>query len=606
MMDLYTLKLEEIKNDADQYAAFKSNISTVVKAGPGSGKTTVLTLKIMDLLNNKIKAPRGLACITYSNQAAKEFTERLKSFGYQQRQNVVLDTIHSFCIAEVIIPFAHLYDNDISLPLNIISKADRTKLFNDIIDELGIGKSTLKIEDMDKYRNQVISGDSLVKHEPNDSANMVAHLFEGRLRAMNKIDFIEIIKWATKLIQEKNYVRKCLEAKFPWILIDEYQDLGKPLHEMVLTLFSKTNIKIFAVGDPDQSIYGFQGAIPDYLLELYNNPNIMSVDLKTNYRSNQEIIDAASIALNLDDREYKAGTRIGEKAEFNFITCESEMNEQYEYVVNTIIPDCIANNIPLEEICVLVGTGNQIKSLSAVMGEANIPHYVAKHELLKSKIIIWLKECATWILDNSSIPFTDISDFWLNLLSNSQGTLTDEGRLFERKYFFSLLKESIEYQDNLHLWFIYLSENLKLGYMVGNSQKHQNEIEYILSFQEQIKSGEFQEFDLREFALFGKSKNQVTISTRHGSKGLEFEIVIILGMEEGNFPFYSTVAKPKELNEQRRIFFVSITRAKRVCYLLRSERITSQTKYGLRTFLKNPSMFWTELYEILESKVHYD
>lgn len=595
-MKIYALRLEQIKKDSDQYAAFKSNTSTVVKAGPGSGKTTVLTLKIMDLLSNKINAPRGLACITYSNEAAKEFTSRLKSFGYQKRPNVVLDTIHSFCITEVIIPFAHLYDMGITLPLNVITKIERAKLYDDIIDELGIG--SLKIVDMDKYRNQVIGGDSLVEHEPIVSAPEVASMFESRLRAMGKVDFIEIIKSAAKLIQEQEYVRKCLEAKFPWILIDEYQDLGKPLHEMILTLFHKTNIKVFAVGDPDQSIYGFQGAIPDYLLELYDSPSITSIDLKTNYRSNQEIIDTASIALNLDDREYRAGTRIGEKAEFNFITCESEMEEQYDYVVNTIIPDCIANKIPLEEICVLVGTGVQLKSLSEIMSGADIPYYVAKHELLKSKIVLWLKDCATWILDNSSLGFTDISDLWLNMLSNHKGTLSDRDKLFERKYFLTLLKESIKYQDNLHLWFKYLSESLELVHIVASSPKYKNEIENILSFQEQIKNGEFQEFDLNSFSQFGKSENQVTISTRHSSKGLEFEVVIILGMEEGNFPFYSTVAKPKELNEQRRIFYVCITRAKRVCYLLRSERMTTSTRRGLITFDKNPSMFWNEIYEI--------
>jgi DNA helicase II / ATP-dependent DNA helicase PcrA len=121
-MDFYSIKLEQIKRDPDQYAAFRSNMTTVVKAGPGSGKTTVLSLKIMHLLKEKIKEPRGLACITFSNEAAKEFTNRLKTFGYQKRQNVVLDTVHSFCISEVIVPFAHLYEAGISLPLNIIQK----------------------------------------------------------------------------------------------------------------------------------------------------------------------------------------------------------------------------------------------------------------------------------------------------------------------------------------------------------------------------------------------------------------------------------------------------------------------------------------------------
>ncbi|CAM3930421.1 ATP-dependent helicase [Bacillus wiedmannii] len=599
MIDLYSLKLEQIKKDPDQFAAFKSNMSTVVKAGPGSGKTTVLSLKIMHLLKEKVKPPRGLACITYSNEAAKEFTNRLKSFGYQKRKNVVLDTVHSFCISEVIIPFAHLYDVDISLPLSIISKNEKDKLFTAILNEHRIKKKDLKIEAMDKERNQLIGEQSSVETESNNSAREVATEYEKRLHNRKQVDFIEIIKCATKLITEQEYVRKCLEAKFPWILIDEYQDLGKPLHEMILTLFHKTNIKIFAVGDPDQSIYGFQGAIPDYLLELYDNPDIMSIDLKTNYRSNQDIIDAATIALNIDDREYKAGTRLKENADFHFITCEDEMDAQYEHVVSNIIPDCLAKNIPLEEICVLVSNGNQVKALSNVMNKANIPHYLAKQEFLKSKIIVWIKDCASWILDNSSISFTDISDFWINILSNKNGELSEENKLHEKKHFLSLLNQSIDYQHNLYLWFSYLLDKLNLKHIIADSQRYATENEHIVSFQHQITDGELKDYDLIKFSQVGKPENQVTISTRHSSKGLEFEVIIMLGMEEGIFPYYSTVRIPKELNEQRRIFFVCITRAKRVCYLLRSKRITIRPGW---TPTKGPSMFWKELYEAHKSK----
>lgn len=600
-MDLYTLKLEQIKKDQEQYAAFKSNSSTVVKAGPGSGKTTVISLKIIQLLREKILPPRGLACITYSNEAAKEFTNRLKSFGYQKRKNVVLDTVHSFCISEIIIPFAHLYATNISLPLNIISKDDKTNLFNKILEEHCINKKSFKIGVMDKLRTQLIDGDSLVEGESTEIAQKVAHEYENRLREKKQVDFIEIIKCATTLIKQQEYVRKCLEAKFPWILIDEYQDFGKPLHEMVLTLLKKTNIKIFAVGDPDQSIYGFQGALPDYLLELYDMNSIKSIDLKTNYRSNQEIIDAATIALNMDDREYKAGTRINEKAEFFFITCEEQMHEQYEYVVNEIIPDCLAKNIPLEEICVLVGNGNHVKELSKIMSDLNIPHYLTRHEFLKSKIILWIKDCASWTLNNSTVSFMDLSDYWINILTSQKEILSEDVKLLSKKHLLSTLATSKSYQNNLHLWFSYLIETLNLEEVIEKSVQYQPDIERITSFKHQIKDGDLKNFDIEKFSRIGKPEKQVTISTRHSSKGLEFEVVVMLGMEEGNFPFFSTVHIPKELNEQRRIFYVCLTRAKRVCYLLRSKRIESQTKYGLKNFSKKPSMFWEELTKSLKS-----
>ena len=328
-MDLYTEKLNQIKKDKDQLGAYNSDTSMVVIAGPGSGKTTVLTLKIMHLLINKIRRPRGLACITYNKEAVKEITDRLNGFGYKKRHNVFLGTVHSFCIAEVIAPYADLYDYDISLPLKIISEKEKKELFDEVISELKLGGASIKIEDMDKERSMNINGISLVQVESYDVALKVSLEFEKKLKKVDKTDFVGIVRYATLLIQTKPYVRKCLEAKFPWILIDEYQDLGKPLHEMILSLFSMTNIKIFAVGDPDQSIYSFNGAIPEFLIELKENPKLKTIQLTTNYRSNQEIVDASVHALQQKNRTYKAGTRVNESADFHFITCEQDIEQQY-------------------------------------------------------------------------------------------------------------------------------------------------------------------------------------------------------------------------------------------------------------------------------------
>ncbi|TKH03742.1 ATP-dependent helicase, partial [Peribacillus simplex] len=308
-MELYYNKLEQLQNDSDQLAAFSSNINTVVKAGPGSGKTTVLTLKIFKLLNEKIEPPRGLACITYSNEAAKEFTNRLSKMGYQKRNNVSLGTVHSFCISQIIMPFAHLFKDEFPLPIDIITESEKYKLFFKILEELGIDKWDVRFEQMESERSHSISGTSEVKIEKNHLAASVAIEYEKRLRELGKTDFIEIVKYSNLLVNREEYVRKCLEAKFPWVLIDEYQDFGKPLHELILSLLNRTTIKIFAVGDPDQSIYGFNGAHPSYFLELYDSKKVLPIDLNTNYRSNQDIIDVSSITLKIDDREYVAGSR---------------------------------------------------------------------------------------------------------------------------------------------------------------------------------------------------------------------------------------------------------------------------------------------------------
>jgi DNA helicase II / ATP-dependent DNA helicase PcrA len=596
MNSTYLEKLEQIKKDEDQLAAFNSNCSTVVKAGPGSGKTTVLTLKIMKLLNEKIKYPRGLACLTYNREAVKEFTNRLYELGYVKRSNVFLGTVHAFCIAEVISPFAHLYDYDIPMPLKIVSEKEKNKLFNDIVTQLNYDPEKIKVLDMDKERTLSIDGISSVTVEPYDIALKVAKEYEKRLHAMGMVDFIDIVKYATLLIQKEEYVRKCLEAKFPWILIDEYQDLGKPLHEMVLSLFYKTNIKIFAVGDPDQSIYGFNGAIPDYLTELYSSPNVKAIELKTNYRSHQDIINASVIGLNQQNRNYTSGKTFDKDAEFYFITCEEEMDDQYKEVAYQIIPDCQQKGIPLEEICVLVQSEKQAKSMGNFLDEVNISYYISKFDFKRSDTVIWLENCASWVTSKMNISFSSLFDFWIHLLQKHGQIISSEMSILERKKLYSILINSSCHSQSLSSWLKFLIENLNLYSILTDSDIYPDEVDNLKTLLKVSKEGSFKDYDITRFSNLGKPINQVTISTRHSSKGLEFEVVILLGMEKGNFPFYKNENNPEKLNEERRVFFVCISRAKRVCYLLRSRKYTRMTRNGLKTFYPKPSMFWEELY----------
>lgn len=374
-MSIYNRKIEEIRKDPYQYAAYTSKNSSVIIAGPGSGKTTVLTLKIMSLLQNDIPSPRGLACVTYSKAAAKEFSERLYSYGYIKRKNVFLGTVHSFCISEIIRPFAHLFNYGIPLPLKIISKQDKKLLFEKTLNFLNIAPNKLKIEEMDNQRTSSIGGVSKINVPIHDRARLVAKEFECRLYASGKLDYVSIVNYATLLIQNEKYVRDCLEAKFPWLLVDEYQDLGRPLHQMVLSILNLTKIKIFAVGDPNQSIYGFNGATPFYLMELFNDSISTPLKLLTNFRSNQDIIDASQLALpRASIQNYKAGNRINEQAEFKFITCNEGIEDQLQKVAQTIVPECIDYGVKLEEIGILVPSNTDATRLSEIFQANDIPY----------------------------------------------------------------------------------------------------------------------------------------------------------------------------------------------------------------------------------------
>lgn len=603
MNEYFKEKLIQLKNDANQLEAYLSNENTVVIAGPGSGKTTVLTLKIMRLLIEEILPPRGLACVTFSNEASKEFTERLFKLGYVKRKNVFLGTVHAFCIAEVILPFAHLYKYDIPLPFKLISERKKKSLFAKILNEMGIHNTVLRIEEMDKERTLNIKGISKVSVPSYDVALKVAKEYENRIHSAGLVDFIDIVGYATLLIQEQEYVRQCLSAKFSWMLIDEYQDLGRPLHELVLALFYKTDIKIFAVGDPDQSIYGFTGAIPDFLIELTKDKNIKVVKLSTNYRSNQDIIDASELVLNPEfKKEYIAGSRKCERADFQFITCEEGIGEQCAKVTEIILPECMHKGIPLEEICVLVGKNDELDELKHYFESAKLPFYVPKHRFKRTEVIKWLEKCSMWVDGNSQQSFDELYDFWFYLnQEHLEKILGNNNSIVLRRNFYNILSRSSEYKNDLRSWVFFILEELELLKLLNESQKHEDDFDNLKELLETLKEDLYENsYEILKFANIGKPVNQVTLTTRHSSKGLEFEVVVLLGMEEGNFPNYWAVSSgdTSKLAEEHRLCFVCVSRAKRSVFLLRSNFRTIPTKIGLWRKEYEPSRFW----EILSAK----
>ncbi|PJN59807.1 ATP-dependent DNA helicase PcrA [Paenibacillus sp. GM1FR] len=597
-MKNYHRKLAEIKKDPYQYSAFQSQNSTVVIAGPGSGKTTVLTLKIINLLQESIFEPRGLACVTYSKAAAKEFKDRLLSYGYKSRSNVFLGTVHSFCISEVIQPFAHLCNYPIPVPLKIISQRDKTRLFREVCNFLTISSDELSIEEMDRERSLDITGISRVHIPSYDLALKAAVEYEAQLHAQGKTDYHDIVKYATLIIQNEKYVRDCLESKFPWILIDEYQDMGKALHETILSILNTTKIKIFAVGDPNQSIYGFNGAIPHYLLELYDLPEMKSVKLLTNFRSNQGIIDAYQLALPRTSIEnYRAGSRFDEEAEFNFVVCSEGIKDQFEKVINSIIPHCIQKDIPLSEVCVLVGSNDHARRLGNLFQNSNIPYYINKRKDFEiTDIIKWLIECASWSIEFGNESFSKLYEFWSYIYMQHKGySIIDS--LADKKKFYDTLVQSAKLSTRLSNWLRWIDEQLSLTVLLSGSDVYPDEVDNLDVLIDLATNGEFKDFSVAGFVQILKPQNQVTISTRHSSKGLEFEVVILLGLEEESFPSYRSIqsSDPNKMEEEFRVFFVCISRAKRACFLVRS--LTQRNQWG-RVFPKEPSRFWTMLHDV--------
>lgn len=593
----YLGKLSRLEKDEYQKAAFESQNNTVVLAGPGSGKTTVLTLKVMHLLNGVISEPRGLACLTYSREAAREFTERLKELGLVREKNIFLGTVHSFCLVEILGKFSDVYSLNIPIPIKIISEKRKVSLFEKAKHNVGCKDRSLKIERMNCARMLSIDGVSNVSIDRDAEAELIADEYEKLLFQAGYIDYETIIIESTKLLQEKPYVRECISAKYPWLLIDEYQDLGRPLHEMVLSLIDHTNIKFFAVGDPDQSIYGFQGAVPDYLRELAERADVQKIVLRNNYRSNQDIIDGSELVLD-QQRGYVAKTRESENAVYKFIEVNEGFENQIQYFVKNIVPRLVEAKIPYEEIAVLVGNNAECNSIAMSCQKENIPCYIVKHKFNRSDFVKWVEDCASWIEGNADILFSEIGDFWISLISdNGSQYMTADENLIIREQLYNVLMQSKIYEKSLTEWFVFLRDALRFDYYLDHNIFFQDEKDNIDNLVKEMSGTEYSEYGIDKFCKIGKPENQIVISTRHSSKGLEFEAVIMMGMEEDHFPNYYAKNNNRMLKETNRLCFVCVSRAKRICILMRSNYYTITKKNGELWKKKYyPSRYWTQLY----------
>lgn len=587
-------KLQEISEDDMQFAAYKAVNNTVVIAGPGSGKTTVLTLKVMQLLAEMIYPPRGLACLTYSTEAVREFKSRLVKLGLEKRKNVFLGTVHSFCLSEIITPFAALYPQyKIPLPIRIISEAEKNRLFNSQNYE-----GTPKLIDVDKERTRNIKGISRVAIESYDIALKAAISFEELLIQNGYLDFISMVKKSVELIKNESYVRKALEAKYPWIIVDEYQDLGKPLHELILTLLNLTRIKVFAVGDADQSIYDFQGAAPDYLIELSQRQDVSCIYLKNNYRSSQTIVDASEYVLK-SSRGYIASGKLRDyHAKLEFIECSKGMDEQYERVIEQI-SRFHTGGIPYHEIAVLVGNNKQVTELAQECSRQNIPAYIARQTFRLTDLIIWIQNCAKWVSDKCSVSFDEICSTWKSFISQKRIISEDDYFLLKRTIFQTLTASKV-YKDNLSEWLCYLDKKVGIVSAFTASERYPDEIDNYNKLLETARSHDTQ-LTIKFLTRLGIPENQVVLTTRHSSKGLEFDVVILPGMEKDSFPSYYDNT-PRKLAEARRLCFVSVSRARKACILIRSKNL--QNQYG-RWFSKEPSPFWVALQEFQDSRSDY-
>ena len=255
----YLAQAADLAGNPGQQAAYDSTGHCVVLAGPGSGKTKTLVLKLARIMAEDVRAPRGAACITYSQECARELTRRLERLGLREAPNLFIGTVHGFCLRHLLMPYGRLADLPVPFPLAVATQRQSDQAMKRVGDRLfGVGHPN-KTMDLGRHRRSVLDRTSIAWTSEAELAAW-AEGYEAELRRMGLIDFDDLVVFGQRLVSEHDWVLPLLQAKFPVLAVDEYQDLGVALHRIVKRVAFDGGVRLFAVGDPDQSIYGFTGA----------------------------------------------------------------------------------------------------------------------------------------------------------------------------------------------------------------------------------------------------------------------------------------------------------------------------------------------------------
>ena len=580
----------------EQTEAYSFDGNCAVLAGPGSGKTRVLVTKVVRLLTKRARGPRGVACITFNNEAVRELRKRLGDLGLKPSKRLFIGTVHSFCLSCVVAPFGHLFRQDLTSDLVVAGSGQRAIAFERALGSMSLGghPSDWKTQ-FERYRRTHPFRESKQWRENPQLAKLV-ETYEDLLHSQGLLDFDDMVLIALDLIRRQQFVRSALEARFPFLVVDEYQDLGFPLHRIVRQLMIDNSIEVFAVGDPDQSIYGFTGSDPAYLRELSEDPDVLRVQLNMNYRSAQQIIDGSQVALAPSEpRDYRS-SRDDVEGELIFKECPEGLDEQARQIAEQIIPTLQEEGVPGGQIAVLYIDREDQLILSKALDEAGIK-YAGERDQRYPRVPFtrWLEDVASWcsLFPNTQQgpQFDDIFRSYSEM-NEQAGRPINAASLVPRTTFFEALTEVAMSELPFLTWLERIDSLLKLENCLTARKTEPDDLAAWDVIKEHCKEGEsLAEFSLDDFARGGGRPDTVTMTTLHSSKGLEYDVVIMPGLEDGRLPRYSAESSAA-LAEARRVFYVGMTRARNTIYLLYSGWY--KNRFG-RTFDQGPSRFVEEL-----------
>jgi len=567
-MEIHKWIKELEKNDKQAEALYKLG-STVVIAGPGSGKTRVLTTKIAKLLLDEIRMPQGIVCLTYTRMMAKEIEQRLYSLGIQDRPNIFVGTVHSFCLSHIVAPYAGLFGMKLPDPIRIAPKEVIQNTQSLALKTHVKGVSKYTAEQQFKILRQLRADLRFQEWEDSENYAMAIRDYEQRLMKLGYLDFELIIKIGLRLILSQEFVRESLYSKFPWMAVDEYQDLGYPLYRIVTEMINRTATQLVAIGDPNQSIFDFAGTDPKYLLELSRREDVQPiVTLGKNYRSTKEIINIGDAILSKDTETFSELSG----GQCTIVECDS-----FEQQIAKSIE--ISNELKLkkikpDDIAILHRKRKDLNRIANSLTQKEIEYTLDKHQQYDRSmgIIKWLEDLAFWSLAGwQSSPanrytLDELLNFWLDF-GASELLHFDKDENSARIYFTSILWGTKNPDILLSHWLDKIYNDLHLGDLLDKySELNPDEVtEFQNLMKLSNKGGLLEKLTIRKFSNLDPS---IQLTTLHSSKGTEFDSVIITGVEEFS------------INEnEKRVLYVGATRAKTNLYLLYTKRGDRNPRY---------------------------
>jgi len=620
----------------------------LVFAGAGSGKTRVLTYKISYLINKKIVKPENILAMTFTNKAAGEMKSRVESLLNDSQLSISIGTFHSICARFLRDQIHHI---GYSPQFNIYDTKDQADLLKIVLSDRGVLRDYSSPKEVLRkisfFKNKFIFPNEAREQVKTQKDNKIIDIYEAYQHALqdnDALDFDDLIILPLIIFQKYPKVLNAFRKKWKYVLVDEYQDTNIPQFKFVTSIAEKHK-QICVVGDDDQSIYGWRGAEVRNILEFEKSfPDCKIFKLETNYRSTKEIIDAATqVVQNNNLRKQKvlhADNGSGDK--LGLFETVDELEES-DAVVSAIGKEVKLNKRRFNEFGVLYRTNAQSRTLEDSLRRNGIPYIIIggirfyerkeiKNVLSYLKLIVNPKDmislkrivnfpprgiglktiakCQT-LADKKKLPLFDVFNNLSELdLRNKQ--------VNSLKHFHNLI---IKYRDLLDK----LSPNeftramveetgiiqfYKSSEMPEDAERLQNTRELLNSIDDFVDKDI--DCDLNDFLAevslltdldkWNDEDNRVSLMTLHSSKGLEFPVVFITGLEDGLFPLSRTFNMPKELEEERRLFYVGLTRAMEKVYLLYA---TNRRKIGIDYIVGLASRFLTEIPEEYLEKIPF-